>query len=68
MIDRIVVWAMSLKARVSEEHGQDLTEYALLTGGIAIMLITAVGLFSGAFETWFGGMATWVEGLAPGGS
>jgi len=67
VIDRIVVWALTLKTRVSEEHGQDLTEYALLTGGIAIMLVTAVGLFSGAFIAWFGAMQEWVAGLSPGG-
>jgi len=53
VIDRIVVWALSLKTRASEERGQDLTEYALLTGGIALILVTAVGLFTGVIETWF---------------
>jgi len=65
MIDRIVVWAMSLKARVSEEHGQDLTEYALITGGVAIALIAAVLVFQLAVDDWFRDLGTWFGTLAP---
>lgn len=55
-------WAGRL---LKSERGQDLTEYALLTGLIAIGLITAVGLFSGAIDTWFGAVTTWFGTLAP---
>ena len=65
MIDRIAVWALSLKARASDESGQDLTEYALITGGVAIFLITAVGIFSGAAEDWFEALAGWFADIAP---
>jgi Flp pilus assembly pilin Flp len=65
MIDRIVVWALTLKARASSERGQDLVEYGLLTGGIAIALIAAVALFSGAAEGWFNSLAVWFNNLAP---
>ena len=65
MIDRIVVWVMTLKARVSEENGQDLTEYALITGGVAIALIAAVAIFSGAVGTWFEAMGGWFGSLSP---
>jgi len=68
MIGRIVVWALTLKTRVSEEHGQDLTEYALITGGVAIALIAAVAVFSGAVGAWFEALGGWFGGLAPGGS
>jgi Flp pilus assembly pilin Flp len=55
----------SLRSLVKSERGQDLVEYALLTGGIAIGLIVAVGAFSGALAVWFGDLKTWVEGLSP---
>jgi len=67
MIDRIAVWALSLKARASDESGQDLTEYALITGGVAIALIAAVAVFSGAVGAWFEALGGWFSGLAPGG-
>lgn len=37
MIDRIVVWVLRLKS----ERGQDLIEYAMLSGLIAIILVAA---------------------------
>lgn len=65
MIDRIVAWVLMLKARLSEERGQDLTEYALITGGIAIALVAAVAFFSGAVSTWFSDLAAWFNTLKP---
>jgi Flp pilus assembly pilin Flp len=65
MIDRIVVWVLTLPYRVREESGQDLTEYALITGGVAIAIVAAVALFSAAFTDWFTDIATWVGTLAP---
>jgi len=53
MIDRIVVWALSLKARARGERGQDVMEYALITGGIAIVLIVAILIFTGAITNAF---------------
>jgi Flp pilus assembly pilin Flp len=61
MIDRIVVWALRLK----EERGQDLVEYAVLTGTIAILVIAAAMVFSGAVSTWFGALATWFGTIGP---
>ncbi len=54
-----------LRARLAEERGQDLLEYALLGGLIAIGLIVAVTLFAGAFVGFFGGLQTWVASLPP---
>jgi Flp pilus assembly pilin Flp len=57
MTDRITVWVLSAGARISsrlhDERGQDLMEYALITGGIAIALILAVALFTGQFTNLF---------------
>jgi Flp pilus assembly pilin Flp len=65
MIDRIVVWALTLKARVSEERGQDLVEYALITGGIGLALIAVTIAFRGAVATWFGDAATAFATITP---
>jgi Flp pilus assembly pilin Flp len=65
MIDRIVVWALTLPYRVREESGQDLTEYALLTGGIAILLVGAVGLLKVDIGEWFGRLGAWFDTLTP---
>ena len=55
MIDKLVVFVLSLKAKLSSERGQDVVEYALITGGIAIVLIVAILLFTdqitNAFQT-----------------
>jgi len=67
MIDRIVVWAMSLKARASEERGQDIMEYAILTGSIAVALVVAVAFFTGALNGWFTAMGNFFDTLVPGG-
>jgi Flp pilus assembly pilin Flp len=48
---------MVFKMRLSDERGQDLVEYALLTGGIAIVLIVGVGLFATGLNKWFSDLA-----------
>ena len=54
-----------LRSLVKSERGQDLTEYALITGGVAIAAIVAVALLGTAFSGWFTDMAGWVDGLTP---
>ena len=61
MLDKLVVWVLTLKMRASDERGQDLIEYGLLTGGIAVALVASVALFSGSMKSWFGDMANWVS-------
>ena len=65
MLDKLVVKLLVLKMWASDDHGQDLAEYALLTGGIAILLVTAVAVLSGDINTWFGRMGNWFNGLNP---
>jgi Flp pilus assembly pilin Flp len=57
MIDRIVVWALSLKARASEERGQDVMEYALIVGGIGIALVAALAVLTPGIKDWFQSLA-----------
>ena len=49
---------------VKEEEGQDLIEYALLVTLVAIVAAIGAGLLGGAINTWYGGMADNVSGLA----
>jgi Flp pilus assembly pilin Flp len=65
MIDRIVVWVMSLKARASEERGQDIMEYAIITGSIAVVLITAIGFFTGALTEWWTALGDFFGTIEP---
>ena len=68
MIDRIVVWALTLPYRVREERGergQDLVEYALITGGVGLMVIAATVAFRENIVAWWGKAAAAILGMAP---
>lgn len=41
MLDKLVVKLLTLKMWLSDDHGQDLIEYALLGGLIALTLMAA---------------------------
>ena len=62
MIDRIVVWALTLKVRLSSERGQDMIEYAML-GGLIALAIIAVGVlgFKGAITDMFTGIGDCID-------
>ena len=49
--------------RVRDERGATATEYGLLVGFIAIAIVAGVGLFGGALNSYFGGLATWLAGV-----
>jgi len=65
MIDRIVVWALSLKTRASEERGQDIMEYAIITGSIAVVLVGSLLLFTDNLDGWFKAMGDFFATLVP---
>jgi pilus assembly protein Flp/PilA len=46
----ITYYYLILKAYLSEEEGQDLIEYALIAGLLALAAVTALGLMSGSLE------------------
>jgi len=56
MLDKLVVKLLTLKMWLSDDHGQDLIEYAMLGGLIAVgmMVLAATGILTGAIS----GMAT----------
>lgn len=47
--------------RKRDDRGATATEYGLLVGFIAIIIVVGVGLFGGALNTYFGGLATWLD-------
>ena len=46
--------------RAEREKGATATEYALLVGLIALIIVIGVGLFGQALNTWFTSLATTV--------
>jgi pilus assembly protein Flp/PilA len=53
----------SCDLRERDERGATATEYGLLVGFIAIVIVVGVGLFGGALNTYFGGLATWLDAV-----
>ena len=65
MLDKLVVKLMVFKMRLSDERGQDIMEYAILTGGIAIALIVALALFTDALDGWFQAVGDFFTQISP---
>lgn len=42
------------------DEGATATEYGLLVGFIALLIVVGVGLFGTALNNYFGGLATWI--------
>jgi len=47
------------------ERGQDLVEYALITGGVGLMVIAATVAFRENIIAWWGKAAAAILGMAP---
>lgn len=56
-----------LNLLVQDEEGQDLAEYALLIGAIALFVLVAVQLLGTNLSTVFTNIANAVTGFPPGG-
>jgi Flp pilus assembly pilin Flp len=50
---------------MKEERGQDLVEYAVLTGSIAILVIVGALAFGGAVTDWFDALVDWFGTIGP---
>lgn len=53
-----------LQRFASDESGLELVEYAVMTALIVAVLVTAIGLLSGAIEERFGEVETVIDGIA----
>lgn len=50
-------------SRRRDDHGATATEYGLLVGFIAVVIVVGVGVFGDALNTYYDGLATWLEGV-----
>ena len=48
---------------VRDERGATATEYGLLVGFIAIIIVVGVGFFGSALDTYFSGLGTWLAAV-----
>jgi len=61
MIDKLVVKLLVLKMWLSDDHGQDVMEYAIITGVVAVALIAALLIFTTAFTKFFTDLGAWMD-------
>jgi pilus assembly protein Flp/PilA len=62
LIVSMVAFIAGVKDRLSSEKGATATEYGLLVGLIALIIVTGVGLFGTALDGFFTGLAGTVNG------
>lgn len=58
----VLAFVSGIKDRLESEKGATATEYSLLVGLIALVLVVGVGAFGGALNTWFDNLGGVVEG------
>lgn len=58
----VVSYIAGLKDRLTSEKGATATEYGLLVGLIALIIVVGVGLFGTALNNFFKDLATVVNG------
>ncbi|MGW9415116.1 Flp family type IVb pilin [Arthrobacter cupressi] len=58
----VVSYIAGLKDRLTSEKGATATEYGLLVGLIALVIVFGVGLFGTALDNFFQGLAGVVNG------
>ncbi|KRE84120.1 Flp family type IVb pilin [Arthrobacter sp. Soil764] len=58
----MMAFVAGIKDRFETEKGATATEYSLLVGLIALVLVVGVGAFGGALNTWFSNLGTTVSG------
>jgi pilus assembly protein Flp/PilA len=58
----MLVFVAGIKDKLTSEKGATATEYGLLVGLIAIILVGGVGIFGRALDTFFRDLATTVNG------
>jgi pilus assembly protein Flp/PilA len=58
----MMAFVAGVKDRFESEKGATATEYSLLVGLIALVLVAGVGVFGNALNTWFDDLGGIVEG------
>ena len=54
-------WIQNLRRLIPIEHGATATEYGILTGFIAIIIVAGVGALGTALNLYFGELSTGVR-------
>ncbi|MGA2285974.1 MAG: Flp family type IVb pilin [Dehalococcoidia bacterium] len=62
MLDKLVV---KLLTWINDDHGQDMVEYVIITGGIAVALVAALAIFTPFISGWFSAMGAFFQNIAP---
>ena len=52
-----------IRSLLSRERGEDVTEYALVLGLVAIAAVVAIGLVGGSLNTWWTNLNTQIGAL-----
>ncbi len=52
-----------LKNLLSDEKGEDVAEYALVLGLVAIAAIVGITLVGTSLQTWWNGLGSYIGGL-----
>lgn len=58
----MLAFVAGVKDKLASEKGATATEYGLLVGLIALIIVGGVGFFGGALNTFFSGLGTTVNG------
>lgn len=58
----MLAFVAGVKDKMESEKGATATEYGLLVGLIALIIVGGVGLFGGALDAFFTGLAGTVNG------
>lgn len=53
----------SMSRRERDERGATATEYGLLVGFIAIVIVVGVGFFGDALNVYYQGLGTWLTNV-----
>ena len=64
MIEKLIAFQLFMTAPRKDDKGATATEYGLLVGLIALIIVVGVGAFGGALNTFFNGLAGTVGGWA----
>ena len=63
---KLYVWLKDMASRAREEAGQDMVDYALLTGIMAIIILAVLfGVLNGALQGWVNGVADAIADKPP---
>ncbi len=64
MLSKLMVEVLMAQNWFQQEEGQDVVEYALLLGLVAIAAVLGLTAAGGSIQTWWTNLSTTIAGLA----